>query len=62
MSCTVSDIVTLLEELAPPRLAEDWDNAGLQLGSALARINAVLVSLDVSPVVREGARPPRGRG
>jgi dinuclear metal center YbgI/SA1388 family protein len=61
MSCTVSDIVTLLEELAPPRLAEDWDNAGLQLGSALARINAVLVSLDVSPVVLEEARR-RGAG
>ena len=29
---TVAELVELLEEMAPPALAEDWDNVGLMLG------------------------------
>ena len=56
MTCSVSDIITLVEELAPPGLAEEWDNAGLQVGSARAEIEKVLISLDVSPEVLQEAR------
>lgn len=59
MACEVGDIVALLEELAPPHLAEDWDNAGLQVGSRRARVEAVLVCLDVTPQVLEEARERR---
>jgi dinuclear metal center YbgI/SA1388 family protein len=61
MTCSVGDIVTLLEELAPPGLAEEWDNAGLQVGSALAQIRSALVCLDVTSAVLEEARV-RGAG
>jgi len=36
-----------LEELAPPYLAENWDNSGLQLGAKDRTAEAVLVTLDV---------------
>ena len=29
---TVNDIINLLDEMAPPELAESWDNVGLMLG------------------------------
>jgi dinuclear metal center YbgI/SA1388 family protein len=61
MTCKVEDIITLLEELAPPHLAEDWDNVGLQVGSAQAEVEAALISLDPSPAVIAEARR-RGAG
>jgi len=36
-----------LEELAPPYLAETWDNSGLQVGTKDQAVEAVLVTLDV---------------
>ncbi|MBN2027365.1 MAG: Nif3-like dinuclear metal center hexameric protein [Actinobacteria bacterium] len=61
MTCNTGEIIELLEELAPPHLAEDWDNIGLQVGSARSEIDAVLVSLDPTPVVIAEARR-RGAG
>lgn len=43
---TLSDIMNLLEELAPRILAEPWDNPGLQVGSNLRKIRKVFLSLD----------------
>ena len=45
-----------MEELAPPSLAESWDNVGWQVGHDEAPIHAVLVSLDVDHAVVEEAR------
>lgn len=39
------DIIAAVERLAPPSLAEGWDNCGLQVGSREAEINRVLVAL-----------------
>ncbi|RJP30069.1 MAG: Nif3-like dinuclear metal center hexameric protein [Actinobacteria bacterium] len=61
MACRVGDIIALVEELAPPYLAEDWDNVGLQVGSERAETGAVLVSLDAHPRTLEEARS-RGAG
>ena len=45
-------IMTILEQLAPKRLAEKWDNPGLQVGSPEQSVSKILVCLDVSqPVV-----------
>ena len=61
MACQVKDIVALMEEIAPPEYAEDWDNVGLLVGSAHAGIETVLVSLDAtSEVVAEAGE--RGAG
>ena len=33
MPYRVNDIIKLMEEIAPPQLAESWDNVGLLVGS-----------------------------
>jgi dinuclear metal center YbgI/SA1388 family protein len=57
----VSDILGILNQLYAPRLAEDWDNVGLQVGDPAAVIDKVLVCLDVEDAAlleaeRSGAR------
>ncbi|WP_366924182.1 Nif3-like dinuclear metal center hexameric protein [Metallumcola ferriviriculae] len=48
-------ICELIEELAPPARAEQWDNIGLQLGEPDALVKSVLVSLDIESQVVEEA-------
>lgn len=43
---TVFDILRFLDTLAPPSIAEPWDNAGLLCGSADAPVTRVLLALD----------------
>jgi dinuclear metal center YbgI/SA1388 family protein len=46
-----------VEALAPPTLAESWDNVGWQVGGDAVEVRAVLVSLDVDhTIVEEAAR------
>jgi dinuclear metal center YbgI/SA1388 family protein len=42
----VSDIVGILNVLAPFALAEEWDNAGLQVGDPAAPAGKIMVALD----------------
>ena len=42
----VKDFLELLEQIAPTRLAEPWDNPGLQVGSYNQEIRKVLLALD----------------
>jgi dinuclear metal center YbgI/SA1388 family protein len=42
----VKDILDQLEKMAPERLAEPWDNPGLQVGSFLQEVKKVLLALD----------------
>lgn len=44
-----------MEELAPPVLAESWDNVGWQVGWDGAPVRAILVTLDVDHAVVEEA-------
>jgi dinuclear metal center YbgI/SA1388 family protein len=55
MATCVGDVLRALEQLAPSRLAEEWDNVGLQVGREDWPVGRVLVALDVSPVVIEEA-------
>ncbi|MBW2017783.1 MAG: Nif3-like dinuclear metal center hexameric protein [Deltaproteobacteria bacterium] len=41
-------ILELLEEIAPPRLAEEWDNPGMQVGCLSLEIDTILIALDPS--------------
>lgn len=53
MSVTVQQILGLLQAVAPPALALDWDNVGL-LVDAGTPVDSVLTTLDITPaVVRE---------
>lgn len=49
------DIIEAVERIAPPSLAEGWDNCGLQVGNAEAETNRVLVALTPLPEVFEEA-------
>lgn len=51
----VKDILTALESFAPLSLQDDFDNAGLQIGSADDEVSGVLLCLDVTPEVIEEA-------
>ncbi len=46
MNPTLKDVLELLEELVPSRLAEPWDNPGLQVGSYAQVIRKVFLALD----------------
>jgi len=48
MPVSIQTVINLLEKLAPKKLAYEWDNAGLQLGSPQGETSAVYVTLDVT--------------
>lgn len=50
------EIVDALEQLAPLRYAESWDNVGLLVGDPRAEIGRVLVTVDYTDAVAEEAR------
>ena len=52
---SVAEIAALLEQLAPPDLAEDYDNVGILLGEAEREVRGVLLCLDITPEVLEEA-------
>lgn len=52
----VRDIQQLFEAWAPPEIAWERDNVGLQIGSSGRRVRRILVALDVSNRVVEEAR------
>ena len=49
------DIIAAVERLAPPSLAEGWDNCGLQVGDPSAGVTRVLVALTPLPEVFDEA-------
>lgn len=51
MRANISDIIKLLEDIAPSRFAEEWDNVGLQLGKKDWPVRTVWVALDPLPEV-----------
>ncbi len=55
MSVTCLDIIHIMEQLAPKKLAESWDNVGLILGDEKKKIHKILVALDPSMEVIEEA-------
>jgi dinuclear metal center YbgI/SA1388 family protein len=61
MAVANKEIVKLVENLAPLRLAEEWDNSGWQLGDPGAPTAKVMLTLDITPpVVEEAAAASAG--
>lgn len=48
--------MTVLEEIAPTRDAESWDNVGLLVGDASQLVSKVLLAIDYTPGVAEEGR------
>jgi len=46
MTPTVQDILNIIEIIAPPSLAESWDNVGLMIGNPAAPVRSILFGLD----------------
>ena len=55
MNIVCGNIADFMEEIAPQRLAEDWDNVGLLAGSMAREVRRVMLCLDVTPEVVEEA-------
>ncbi|MGD8701881.1 MAG: Nif3-like dinuclear metal center hexameric protein [Desulfosarcina sp.] len=51
MTATVAHMMRLLDQLAPPHLAESWDNVGLQIGNRNWPVKKVWTALDPLPEV-----------
>lgn len=51
---TVDDLCRAMDAVAPPRLAESWDNVGLLVGDRAAPLDRVLLTIDLTrPVLDE---------
>ena len=58
---TIETIANCLDQLAPPRLAEDWDNVGLLVGNRRRSVARVMTCLTLSPAtVAEAIRGEAG--
>lgn len=51
----VREILGQLEQLAPPALAESWDNVGLLIGDVAQPVDKILVALDATSAVLDQA-------
>lgn len=49
LQAKLSDIIGIINKIAPPALAEDWDNVGLQVGDPGSGIERIMVALDPCP-------------
>lgn len=53
MKC--KEIIKILEELAPPKLAKDWDNVGLLVGNNEKDVKKIMIALDATgDVINQG--------
>jgi len=55
MKPRVLDIIEIIDTIAPFRLAEEWDNVGLQVGDPAAPVSRIMVSLDPGDEAIEAA-------
>ena len=55
MNITVAKLAKIMSEMAPARLAEDWDNVGLQVGHTDQEVRIIVCALDFSAEVLEQA-------
>jgi dinuclear metal center YbgI/SA1388 family protein len=55
MEMNIQTVDEFLEEFAPPRLAESWDNVGLLVGDRQAEVRRIMTCLTVTPAVVEEA-------
>lgn len=51
MSVTLADVIAVLDEAYPPRLAESWDSVGLVCGDPDDALESVTVAVDATPAV-----------
>ncbi|MGW6694874.1 Nif3-like dinuclear metal center hexameric protein [Rhodococcus sp. NPDC054953] len=55
MSVALSEVISVLEEAYPPRLAESWDSVGLVCGDPADPVHRVMVAVDATAAVVDEA-------
>ena len=55
MGHQIQDVISFLEQLAPPALQESYDNATLLCGNRFSKLTGVVCSLDCTEQVVEEA-------
>src|SRR5215204_3148974 len=50
------DLLALLDQIAPLRFAESWDNVGLIVGDPAQRVSRAMLAIDYTPDVAAEAR------
>lgn len=50
-----TEVISIIEEFAPPAIQESWDNSGLIIGDINRDVNNVILSLDCTPEVVDEA-------
>jgi dinuclear metal center YbgI/SA1388 family protein len=53
---TIANLITAIESIAPPQLAEPWDNVGLLVGDLNARLSNAMLTIDYTDAVAAEAR------
>lgn len=51
MSVRLADVIEVLDEAYPPRLAQSWDSVGLVCGNPTDTLDSVTVAVDATPAV-----------
>jgi dinuclear metal center YbgI/SA1388 family protein len=46
---TIDSLTAFLDQFAPPRLAEEWDNVGLLVGDSRREVSRVMTCLTITP-------------
>lgn len=57
MSVQLADVIAVLDEAYPPRLAESWDSVGLVCGDPDDELESVTVAVDATPAVVDEVPP-----
>jgi dinuclear metal center YbgI/SA1388 family protein len=52
----IKDIVSQIEKIAPPKLAQSWDNTGLLVGDGNLSVKKVLLTIDITKEVVKEAK------
>lgn len=55
MSVRCSDIINIMENIAPTYLAEEWDNVGLQVGDKNRQVRKIMVCLELNSKIIDEA-------
>lgn len=56
MDIMVKDIVSLMEQIAPKYLMEQWDNSGFLVGDESQKVSGIIIALDITKDVIEQAK------
>ncbi|MDR0853518.1 MAG: Nif3-like dinuclear metal center hexameric protein [Clostridiales Family XIII bacterium] len=56
MGIKIDELIAKIEQIAPPQLAETWDNQGLMISPVKKEISSILLALELTPEVIKEAK------